>query len=191
MFDDDDDLQPTQAGAPELPRALKEKLFDYSEPAMPALRYSSVGPEKWPPSTAYGARLGFTVWKNPTARDVRMHLNLGPDPNLHSGFEMALVPAQYRIPRGRALELFKIGQPLRREYTRVLICIPAGETLALPAIWDQAIRTVKDGWVVAGMAPQLVVNDEQNPPPLHSSLIPESDKHDPPPAARAAARRRT
>ncbi|HEX2875158.1 MAG TPA: hypothetical protein VHP33_28095 [Polyangiaceae bacterium] len=196
MNDDfDDDFDQPAKRIPALPDELKRRLFDYSNPDMPAIRYDAIGPEKWPASVAYGAKSGFTTWRNPSANDVRIHLNLGPDAQLHIGFEMGLVPAQFRIPRDRATELIKLGQALRREYNSLIICIPAGQTLALPAVYDSAIRTVRQGTVVAGSAPFLVKvvdgADETDPPSLHPALVSVGGFDDLPPMPSAAARRRS
>jgi hypothetical protein len=196
MYNDpDDEFEQQRPKAAEFPRELRERLVDDSEAGMPAIRYDAIGPERWPAAVSYGAKLGFTTWRNPRATDVRIRLNLGPDAQLHTGFEMNLVPPQHRIPRGLASELLKTGQCLRREYGRLLICIPAGQTLALPAVFDPAIRSLREGVVVGGEAPFLVKvvdgADETNPPPLHSSLVPPGDGNDSAPVRSAAARRRS
>lgn len=191
MYDDDDFDEP-RAKEPELPRELRERLFDYSNPANPAILYSAIGPEKWPQTTAFGAKQGFTTWRNPATREVRIYLHLGPDPQLHTGFEMNLIPSQHRMSRAKATERIGLGQCLRREYNRLLICIPPGATLAIPAVYDRAIRTVRDGIVISGYAPQLLIEGETDPPEIHPALLPAADVEGPiQPGGGAAARRRT
>lgn len=191
---DDDFTQPAQR-VPALPDELKRRLFDNSEPGIPALRYDTIGPERWPAAVAYGAKSGFTTWRNPTSNEVRLRINLGPDAQLHAGFEMALIPSQHRVPRSLATELFKQGQALRREYNRLLICIPAGKTLAVPAVYDRGIRTERDGTVIGGEAPFLIKvidgADETDPPSLHPALVSVGGFDDLPPLPSAAARRRS
>lgn len=196
MYDEnDDDFEQSQVKRPELPRELRDRLFDYSEPTAPAIRYDAIGRDQWPAAVAYGAKSGFTEWRNPRAQDARIRLNLGPDAKLHGALEMALIPPQHRISRGQATALEKAGQCFRPEYNILVICIPAGQTLAVPTIYDVAIRTVRQGTVVAGAAPFLVKvvdgADETDPPSLHPALVSVGGFDDLPPMPSAAARRRS
>lgn len=199
MYDDDDDFE-THEKPSELPRELRERLFDASQAAPGrrelAIRYSEIGPARWPAPVVFGAERGFTVWRNPRAQDVRLVINLGPDHQLHAGFEMALIPPQYRISRSRAAMCKAKGLSFRPEYSRMLVVIPAGGKLEIPSVFDHAIRTEdRNGVVVGGLAHFLikVINgvDEPNPPPLHSALMPTDDESDHAPMRGAAARRRT
>lgn len=46
-----------------------------------------------------------------------------------------------------------------------------GQRVEIPSEYDRAIRTVKDGVIVAGLAPQLVTaDDEKNPVIMHEAL---------------------
>lgn len=187
MFDDDDELQPAERrapGVPALPAELKAKLFDYVEG--PALRYP--GPDVWPQRIAMGAPGGFTEWVNPSKRKVRMVFNLGPDAQLHIGFEMRLIPERYRISRDLVGELTRAKRALRPEYCHLVVEIPAGGTLAIPAEFDRAIRLVRDGIVVSGACPWLVKKGEA-PPEIHAALMPEDDSVPAFVSAPAAARR--
>ncbi|WP_438029005.1 hypothetical protein [Sorangium sp. So ce233] len=48
--------------------------------------------------------------------------------------------------------------------------VPAGGTKALPSEYDQGIRTVRNGVVVGGLAPQLVPDGERERVPLHEAI---------------------
>lgn len=48
--------------------------------------------------------------------------------------------------------------------------VPSGGTKALPSEYDQGIRTVRNGVVVGGLAPQLVPDGERERVPLHEAL---------------------
>lgn len=188
MFDDDDDdLRPRQKGVPALPRELQEKLFDLSNPEGAVLRYP--GPELWPQRSMMGATQGFTRWRNPAARKVRMVFNLGPDPQLHVGFEMRLVPAQFRVSRDFAGQRSRAGLAIRREYLRMVVEIPPGGSVELPAEFDGGVRQVRNGIVHGGECPWLVKEGEEPPLPIHPALLPAEDTAPAFASAPAAARR--
>src|SRR6266540_1633890 len=100
-------------------------------------------------AAAYDQHPNQTAWSNNTSRDVKFRIRIGPR-QVRAGNPAAGIPPH-------------TVHPGYEDYI-----IKPGQTQFLPSKYDHAIQELKDGIVVAGLAPQLTRNGDA--PVLHEAL---------------------
>jgi hypothetical protein len=153
-------------------------------PELRFLRYEDYGSERWPVRgimSAGSIESAFVDVRNPLERAAIVDINLGVDPQLHMALER-LRPKSEQLDENTVRSRFHKHQALRAEYVRVRLEWSAGGVIRIPREWVAALRRVRNGYVVSGLAPFVELVGEENPP-LHAAL------YDPEPVPSAPRRR--
>jgi len=110
----------------------------------------------------------FVEILNPSDREVRAEIWLGPDARLHVALER-MRPRKKQLSDASMRELLEARRPIRPAFMRCNLVIPPGATRRVPKSWLNALRTVQSGHVVGGLAPMIQVVGEE-PLPLAEAL---------------------
>lgn len=147
--DDDDEVELIENQSPKGPTAIL-----YGAPFLP-----------WPLSPL--ERL--VEIRNPRELTARVRIHLGNDQRLHVALER-LRPEEERLSDRKMKKLLHRMLPIRSEYLNAELVVPPGGTVEIPSGWLPALRKVRDGFVVGGLAHFIEVVGEQNPPTLAAAL---------------------
>jgi hypothetical protein len=114
---------------------------------------------------------------NPTDRPMTVFIFLGVDVVLQRNLERHFFAPHRQLDEITIRERLTRPDPLslRPEYVRTRVVWRPGETLTVPMAWWPSLRDEHLGVVVGGLAPQLLLADETDPPPLHPALVVDNE----------------
>lgn len=179
LWDDADDTD-FITGKPRPAPPRPEEVSDYftrDHEGNPALSYAKIGADLWARVTTLNLAEDFEHVRNPDAKHpVRVSLWLGVERLLQERAERLLVKAPRRMSvgaiRARLDDPKRPGLSLRGEFLRCHLEIPQLGTVTIPRVWCRALRGVRDGVVVSGLAPRIQVVGESDPPALSVAFMP-------------------
>jgi hypothetical protein len=155
------------------------EFFTLDHEGRPALDYNKLGAARWAQiSGELYSRDFFVVTNGDKKRPLRVSVTIGANLPLHKRAERLCVRPQHRLPFDTIAQRATNNQPLRVQFVRCYFEIPPGAArarLELPKSWLGGLRVVRNGEVVGGLAPRLLV-EGQGPVPLAGCFLERSER---------------